>query len=85
MQKLRQVIRFYGQGKDTKAISRMLGMSRNTIKKYLQILHSSDIGYDTFSAMTDSELSTLFLVSKSNSPKPQRQIDRETLLPDICK
>ena len=32
MQKLRQVIRLYGQGKVTKSINSMLGISRNTIK-----------------------------------------------------
>lgn len=32
MQKLRQVIRLYGQGKGTKSINSMLGISRNTIK-----------------------------------------------------
>jgi transposase len=48
MQKLRQVIRLYGQGKGTKAINSMLGVSRNTIKKYLHIFHSSGMSYDSF-------------------------------------
>ena len=40
MQKLRQVLRFYSQGKGTKTISSIVGISRNTVKKYLQIFHT---------------------------------------------
>ena len=60
MQKLRQVIRLYGQGKGTKSINSMLGVSRNTIKKYLQVYHSSGINYESFLAMSDEELSAVF-------------------------
>ena len=35
MQKLRQVIRLYGQGKGTRFINSILGISRNMTKKYL--------------------------------------------------
>lgn len=35
MQKLRQVLRFYSQGKGTKSIGYIVGLSRSTIKKYL--------------------------------------------------
>ena len=37
MQKVKQVVRLYGQGKGAKAISSSLAIARNTIKKYLQI------------------------------------------------
>ena len=85
MQKLRQVIRLYGQGKGTKSINSMLGVSRNTIKKYLQVYHSSGINYESFLAMSDEELSAVFLVSRPNVPKTERQQELELLLPGICK
>lgn len=85
MQKLKQVIRLYGQGKGTKAINSMLGVSRNTVKKYLQVYHASGISYDTFSAMSDEELSSFFLVSKPHVPKSERQQALEALLPELCK
>ena len=81
MQKLRQVIRLYGQGRGTKSINSMLGISRNTIKKYLQVYHSSGIGYESFLAMSDEELSAVFLVSQPNAPKTERQQELELLLP----
>jgi transposase len=84
MQKLRQVIRLYGQGKGTKSINSMLGVSRNTIKKYLQIFHSSGISHEKFFSMSDSELSSMFHVNKSPSAT-QRQLDLEAMLPGLCK
>ncbi|MFR9165946.1 MAG: helix-turn-helix domain-containing protein [Dysgonomonas sp.] len=37
MQKLRQLIRLYSQGKGTKAIAGFMSISRTTVKKYLQL------------------------------------------------
>ena len=62
----------------------MLFISRNTIKKYLHIFLSSGLSYDTFSAMSDLELSQKFLVA-AHPEKSQRQIDMEALLPRICR
>lgn len=84
MLKLRQVIRLYNQGKGTKAIAGMLSLSRNTIKKYLHIFLSSGLSYESFSAMSDLELSQKFLVA-SHPEKSQRQLDLEAMLPGICR
>jgi transposase len=84
MEKLKQVIRLYGQGKGTKSINSMLGVSRNTIKKYLQIFHSSGMSYEQFFKMTDHDLSLMFQVSKSPAPQP-RQLELKALLPELCK
>lgn len=84
MQKLRQVIRLYGQGKGTKSINSMLGISRNTVKKYLQIFHSSGLSYEAFFALSDNELAELFQV-KPSPAVTQRQLDLEAMLPDLCK
>lgn len=84
MQKLRQVIRLYGQGKGTKSITRMVGISRNTVKKYLQIFNTSSISYEQFSNMSDHELDLMFQVQKSREISP-RQHNLEVLLPDLCK
>ena len=62
----------------------MLGVSRNTVKKYLQIFHSSGLSYEEFYRMSDSELALLFSVQKSSVPS-QRQLVLESLLPELCK
>jgi len=84
MQKLRQIIRFYGQGKGSKSISSMLGVSRTTIKKYLQIFHASGMSYETFFTMSDQALSEMFEVHKSPPPSA-RQLALESMLPSLCK
>jgi transposase len=84
MQKLKQVIRLYGQGKGTKSINSMLDISRNTIKKYLKIFHASGMSYEQFFSKSDHELSLLFEVKKSPPPS-SRQLDLEVMLPQLCK
>lgn len=85
MQKIRQVLRCYAQGKGTKAMSSMLSMSRNTIKKYLQKFQTLDLSYEEALELSDSELAELFHEKPSDAPIPQRQADLEKLLPSYCK
>lgn len=85
MQKIIQVVRLYGQGKGTKTISSSLGVAHNTVKKYLQVFHSSGLDYESFFMMSDSELSSMFHVSEKQTPKPQRLVDLESMLPEISK
>ena len=66
MQKLRQVLRFYSQGKGTKTISSIVGISRNTVKKYLQIFHTLHMDFEDVVGLEDSRLGELF----SLTPKP---------------
>jgi transposase len=84
MQKLKQVIRLYGQGKGTKSINSIVGISRNTIKKYLQTFHASGVSYEDLFKMSDSELSLMFTVKKP-AQVSQRQLDLEAMLPQLCK
>ncbi|WP_455674577.1 IS21 family transposase [Phocaeicola sp.] len=85
MQKLRQVLRFYSQGKGTKTISSIVGISRNTVKKYLQIFHTLHMDFEDVVCLGDSHLSELF----SLTPKPvvhdSRYAVLEPLLPSYCK
>ena len=46
MEKIRQVLRCYSQGHGTKSISSMLSVSRNTVKKYLQVFQRSGLDYE---------------------------------------
>lgn len=85
MQKIRQVLRFYAQGKGTKSIGSLLGMSRNTVKKYLQLAQKMEQSYDELLSLSDSELSTLFQVDEKPVVTSQRSDDLEALLPGYCK
>ena len=46
MEKIRQMLRCYSQGHGTKSISSMLTVSRNTVKKYLQVFQRSGLDYE---------------------------------------
>lgn len=86
MQKLRQVIRFYSQGKGSKSISGIVYLSRNTVKKYLQIFNSQSMDAESVLRLDDARLSELF----SLDPKPAVTLDPryavlEPLLEDYCK
>lgn len=85
MQKIRQVLRFYAQGKGTKSIGSLLSMSRNTVKKYLQLVQKLDQSYDELLSLSDSALSALFSVDEKPAVANQRWDDLEALLPGYCK
>ena len=56
MEKIRQVLRCYSQGHGTKSISSMLSVSRNTVKKYLQVFQRSGLDYEQMLFLPDQEL-----------------------------
>ena len=70
---VRQVIRLYTQGKKKYYISRNLGLSRNTVDKYIVGFISHELGWDEINRMSDKQLMKLF---EAPAPPPlQRQID----------
>lgn len=60
MHKIRQIIRLYTQAKGSKYISNHTGVSRNTVKKYLQIFKSLKVTYQDISEMPDQKLHEIF-------------------------
>ena len=89
MTKIRQVLRCYAAGKGSKNISRMLGMSRTTVKKYLHIFQTCGKSYDAIMAMDDHELYLLFQ-EPEKSPQEEdalspRAVELKRLLPEYCK
>ena len=84
MQNLKQIIRLHGQGKGSKSISSMLGVTRNTVKKYIQIFHASGLSYEQFFSMSDNDLFLMFQVTRSPEPS-ERQLVLEAMLPDLCQ
>lgn len=85
MQKLRQIIRLYSLGNGIKTIHGMVGISRNTIKKYVKIWHSLDLSFEEFSTKSDAELSVLFMAPVSNASENKRLAELESLLPEFSQ
>lgn len=85
MQKLRQLIRLYSQGKGTKAIAGFMSMSRTTVKKYLGRLKASGMGMDQVLELNDKDLSDLLQEKEVAPPVSPRLQVLESLLPLYCK
>lgn len=85
MEKIRQVLRCYSQGYGTKSISSMLTVSRNTVKKYLQVFQRGGLDYEGVLSLSDQELSELFHEKTRVKTESERMEELKSLLPEYCK
>ena len=60
MSKVRQIIKLYSQRMGKKKIAMRLGMSKHTVKLYVELFHKLKIPWDELSKVTDFELNKLF-------------------------
>lgn len=84
MQRMRQVLRLRSQGKGIKTISSLLGVSRNTVKKYLIFLDESGHTIDFALSLSDLDLQRL-LQPPVEVPVSSRLEVLQSLLPLYCK
>ena len=68
MNKLKQVIRFHQEGKSNRELSKMTGISRTTIEKYLSILKAHPYSMKELLGITDKELYTIVLPASVEKP-----------------
>lgn len=86
MNKIRQVLRCYVSGNGTRSIANMLGLSRNTVKKYLHVYQKSGYSIEEILSMDDSSLYTLFQEAPKQSEEPSKRYkELQFLLPDYAK
>lgn len=85
MHKLRQVLQLHAAGHGTKYISRLTGIARNTIKKYLIRYVSLRLPVTEVIAMSDSRLAEVFFCQPVQSAKSvnTRMRDLEALLEEL--
>jgi transposase len=84
MAKIRQILRFYCQGKSKLEIASLTGVSRNTLKKYIIRFKKENLPLEQIESLTDHELEILF----GNQPEPvkdKRYDDLVKLLPSLEK
>src|SRR5690625_5985829 len=60
MNQIKQLLQLYKQGESKKSMARILGISRNTVKAYLNKLSALDADIDILLTMEDSELEKQF-------------------------
>jgi transposase len=84
MSKLRQLLRLYDQGESKKRIGVLCGLSRNTVKKYLNRLETLGLSIKEIEQMDDHELDSLF--GEGVLPEPSdRYKHLHSLFPEIEK
>lgn len=60
MAKIRQILRYFSQGKSKLQIAELTGTSRNTLKKYIHRFHQEALSLEQIELMSDHELEILF-------------------------
>lgn len=73
MSKLRQVIKLHHQGCSKVHISKVTGIARNTVKKYLRVLLTISSNAEDLSKLSDKQLDALFC------PEPQLDPSKKTV------
>ncbi len=82
MTKLRQILKFYLQGKSKLQISQHTGTSRNTVKRYIRKLEELQLNLEAVLSMTDHELEQQFAQTEA-AQKDKRFDALQQLLPDV--
>ena len=70
MSKIRQLLRLHSQGYSKQAISRLTGVSRNTLKKYLREYAQLNLNMIELEELSDHDLSELFSQFTSHKDYP---------------
>jgi transposase len=73
MSKVRKTIVLFHQGRDKSFISRYLQLSRNTVKKYINLYHILNLGIDELTQKSDAELEQLFSSNNTMELSPRLQ------------
>ena len=85
MNRVKEVLRCYAAGYGTKSISNMLGIARNTVKKYLRKAEQLPQTIGELVALDDSRLNELITGEPRKETVSERKLELESLLPEYCR
>lgn len=86
MLNIKQLLRLYTQGVSKLQISKQLGISRNTAKKYISLFHEHQLTYDELIELSDEDLDDLFETTPTDiRDKDIIRKQLESLFPYISK
>lgn len=77
MSKLKTTLRLYTEGKSKRFIADYLGLSRNTVLKYIRCFHRLKLTYEDLAKLDDRELYRLFqMPSEKEFPEKLQELHR---------
>ncbi len=76
MAQLKQLCRLVGQNKGDREISRILHISRPTVKKYRAVIISKSLSYEKVQGLTDLEIDALIGVASKSKDKARETLDQ---------
>ena len=74
MRQIRQIYRLYAQGVSKVQISKRLQLSRNTVKKYIDLFQRKRLTYADIEAMDDSDLGSFLSSRDKELPEKRKQL-----------
>ncbi len=84
MNKIRQILRMYSQGRSKLFIAEQTGVSRNTAKKYMATFEASGLTFEQINGLNDKELDEFFGAVKQMPPQ-DRLLNLQRCFPLIDK
>lgn len=75
MLQLKQLLRLYTQGVSKLKISKQLGLSRNTVKKYIGLFHEHRLTYEELSELSAEDIEDLFDTSVLEPDGKEKLLD----------
>jgi len=85
MNKIKQIIRCHAEGRGTKQISSITGVSRNTVKEYLKRFKTTGLTLEDVDSMQDAVLADIIIGNTEPLVDAKRQEVLQPLLPAIAK
>ena len=84
MKKLKGLLRLYLNGHSKRSIAKSCGLSKNTVKKYIQIYHSLDLDEHSIGQLKEKDLADMFIKVRHDQ-KSKRLTELEKLFPRVEK
>ena len=88
----RRILRLHNSGKSKRFISTLLGISRNTVTKYLDYFSVCGLSYDEIMRLSDKQLEEMFESKTNENPQKLNQLlelfpiyDRDLKKPGMTK
>ena len=85
MDKLRQIIRLKLQGYSNRKVSQMLGLHRETVRRYISQIEELGLGYELLLKEEDSVLNGLFEKPKFSKVNTERLLCLQEFFPKMEK